>query len=318
MRHLTKKYFIPHPENNHQPHILRLEKTLLILGAIVLIESLFLVGIFFVFPSFDFFAAILPNILVDETNNNRAHAALSPLTSNELLAQAAHLKAKDMASKGYFAHTSPEGVTPWYWISQSGYEFVAAGENLAVNFFDSKDVAQAWMNSPSHRANILNAKFTEIGIATAQGMYKGKEAVFVVQFFGRPLPPAITQGVTAQPIHQTPTISAQPSLPTTQQTQELFTEIQGINIPIAQAQAPVQTPPSLTSPLERLMGAPRFATNFIYIVLASIITLALILKIFIKVNIQYPRLIGNGIFVLIAIASSLLLNYYIALQTHII
>lgn len=307
MKQVIRKYFIPYQENDHQPHLLRLEKTLFIIGAIVLIEAILLSGVFFVFPSFEFFAAIHRNILVDETNTNRANAAIAPLTANPLLEKAAKLKADDMAAKGYFAHTSPDGITPWFWFEASGYEFSAAGENLAVNFFDSKDVAEAWMNSPSHRANILNHKFTEIGVATANGMYKGKEAVFVVQLFGRPLSAS----------RQAP-LPPQGEVQNTKSEHELFIELPGIEIQTAQAQVPRASAQALSSLFERLIGAPRGATTFVYVALASIIGLALMLKMFIRANIQYPRLIVNGIFVLIAIASSLLLNYYIALQTHIV
>jgi hypothetical protein len=97
------------------------------------------------------------------------------------------MKANDMATKGYFAHTSPEGLSPWYWFKQAGYDFVYAGENLAVNFSDSAEVDKAWMNSPGHRDNILNTKYTEVGIATANGMYQGRPTTFVVQEFGRPM-----------------------------------------------------------------------------------------------------------------------------------
>ena len=60
----------------------------------------------------------------------------------------------DMAEKSYFAHTSPEGLTPWYWITLAGYRFSLAGENLAIDFTESEDVENAWMNSPAHRASI--------------------------------------------------------------------------------------------------------------------------------------------------------------------
>jgi hypothetical protein len=107
-----------------------------------------------------------------------------------LLTVAAQDKANDEATKGYFAHTSPQGLTPWYWFQQVGYNFDYAGENLAVNFSDSEDVTTAWMNSPEHRANILNTDFTQIGIAAAQGVYEGEPTTFVVEEFGTPAPAA--------------------------------------------------------------------------------------------------------------------------------
>jgi hypothetical protein len=125
---------------------------------------------------------------VDETNQNRVENSLPALQLSPLLQAAAQDKANDMATKGYFAHTSPQGLTPWYWFEQVGYSFDYAGENLAVNFSDSQDVTNAWMNSPEHRANILSVNFTQIGIATAQGIYNGQPATYVVEEFGTPAP----------------------------------------------------------------------------------------------------------------------------------
>lgn len=181
-----KKYLYPHEGNDHHPHLLRTEISAFVLSLILAGEVAFLFSILVLLPNTHFFADIFPNVLVDSTNIERQKVNENQLTVNPLLQQAAQAKAKDMATKGYFAHTSPEGLTPWYWLEQAGYSYTQAGENLAINFVDSKDVIVAWMNSPGHRANILNQNYTEIGIATAKGVYKGQEATFVAQFFGRP------------------------------------------------------------------------------------------------------------------------------------
>lgn len=131
-------------------------------------------------------AAVITSSLVDLANDDRGEKNLGELQVNPLLVAAAQAKANDMARKGYFAHTSPDGRSSWSWLKDAGYSFSHAGENLAVNFSDSVDVEKAWMNSPTHRANILNGNFTEVGIATAVGEYKGKKTVFVVQMFGTP------------------------------------------------------------------------------------------------------------------------------------
>ena len=181
-----KKYFIPHKGNNHQPHFLRSQTTLFVLILVLAAEIFFLVGAFFFYQRSDFLADILPLALVDETNQNRIYNHLEALKVNPILVSAAEAKANDMAAKGYFSHETPDGKTPWYFMSEAGYSFATAGENLAVNFFDSKDVTDAWMNSAGHRANILNGNFSEVGIATAHGTFEGHEAIFVVQFFGTP------------------------------------------------------------------------------------------------------------------------------------
>lgn len=132
-------------------------------------------------------AAVVSAILVDLANDDRTAGGLDELAINPTLTAVAQAKANDMAAYGYFAHVSPKGVQPWYWFQEKGYEYEHAGENLAIDFSDSSDVERAWMNSPTHRDNILNGNFTEIGIATAQGMYQGRETTFVVQAFGAPL-----------------------------------------------------------------------------------------------------------------------------------
>ncbi|OGG60150.1 hypothetical protein A2765_01105 [Candidatus Kaiserbacteria bacterium RIFCSPHIGHO2_01_FULL_56_24] len=131
-------------------------------------------------------AAVISAVLVDLANQDRTELALSGLKVNPVLVEAAQAKANDMAVKSYFAHTSPEGFDSWHWFKEAGYDYQYAGENLAVNFSDSGDVEKAWMHSPTHRDNIVNPKYTEIGIAVATGMYQGREAVFAVQMFGRP------------------------------------------------------------------------------------------------------------------------------------
>jgi hypothetical protein len=136
--------------------------------------------------SSDGLAAVYSKVLVALTNTERSDVKLNELTINPLLEQAASLKANDMATNGYFAHYGPDGTTPWNWIDKTGYKYDLAGENLAIDFTDSDDVSKAWMNSPAHRANILNSRFTEIGIATAKGNYNGHPTTFVVQMFGHP------------------------------------------------------------------------------------------------------------------------------------
>jgi uncharacterized protein YkwD len=186
MRKVVKKYIIPHQGNNHTPHLLREAG---VIGMLALIMGLFVIALGqTVLLQNTNLAAVLTPVLVDLTNADRQTRNISPLTLNPVLVHAAQMKANDMAAKGYFAHNSPDGLSPWHWFEQVGYKFMYAGENLAVNFTESTDVERAWMDSPGHRANILNEKFTEIGIATQQGMYQGQNAIFVAQMFGRPLP----------------------------------------------------------------------------------------------------------------------------------
>ena len=187
MTHLLKKYFIPNEENEYKPHILR-ETSIALISTVAIFVFAFGILQNLILLKTDLISAVIPRTLVDLANGDRISSGnIAILNTSTLLEQAAQLKANDMATRGYFAHVSPDGKDPWYWFGQAGYEFAYAGENLAVNFSESVDVNNAWINSPGHKANILNDKFTEIGIATAKGVYKGKETIFVVQMFGRPL-----------------------------------------------------------------------------------------------------------------------------------
>ncbi len=296
MRSFFKRYFIPHPGNDHKPHFLRPRNVAWLAGGVLVLELLFLLNWYVVVPRTDFFAAILPGVLVDFANQERIEAKLNSLAPNSLLERAAKAKAEDMAAKGYFAHTSPEGRTPWAWISEAGYEFVYAGENLAVNFTDSKDVNDAWMNSLGHRANILSGKFTEIGIATAQGIYKGREAVFVVQMFGRPLP----QTVASKPAPPAPRVDTKPA------PQPTFAAVEGAET-IEEPSAP-QTVAQQSSLVEKTVSAPRSILQYIYFALALVVLLALVLKVVIQIRIQHPALILSGVFLFVLVGQVILTN----------
>ncbi|MFH1388982.1 MAG: CAP domain-containing protein [Patescibacteria group bacterium] len=122
--------------------------------------------------------------LLEDTNFERTNANLVPLRLNSDLNRAAYDKALDMFSKGYWAHISPQGTTPWTFILDSGYDYQYAGENLARDFNRSDSVIKAWMNSSSHKDNILNNNYQDIGFAVANGQLDGEETTLVVQMFG--------------------------------------------------------------------------------------------------------------------------------------
>ena len=123
------------------------------------------------------------------TNKQRKiNGSLVSLKQNSKLNQIASLRIKDMFEKEYFEHKSPSGIGASDIAQDIGYEFILVGENIALgNFKNDEDLVQAWMDSPGHRANILNKRYTEIGISAEKGLYKGKKVWLAVQIFGRPL-----------------------------------------------------------------------------------------------------------------------------------
>lgn len=195
----VKDFFIPSPANAFRPTLWGRQPLLLLLGVILVTEGFLVMNLFGRYAMEDFLAAVVGSEIIELTNAERAHARVEGLQENELLALAAQRKAEDMAKQGYFSHLGPDGKLPWVWVAEAGYDYHFAGENLAVRFVDSGDVVEAWMASPSHRANIVKPFYTEIGVGVAQGSYKGSAATYVVQFFGAPQGSALAAAPGAAP-----------------------------------------------------------------------------------------------------------------------
>jgi hypothetical protein len=184
MKDFLHHLFLPHESNNHRAKILH-HDGLLILILFVFVISFLLNTVHRNFPQVLGIANnITPEALLTLTNQERERQGLKPLHLDGELSQAAAQKASDMFSKNYWAHIAPDGVTPWVFIKNAGYEYLYAGENLARGFNNAQDVVTAWMNSPSHRENILSGNYDDVGFAIATGNLTGSETVLVVQEFG--------------------------------------------------------------------------------------------------------------------------------------
>jgi hypothetical protein len=299
MKKTVKKYFIPQKENNHKPYFLR-AKTLGVVALFVfIIEIALFSNVYFFSSRIDYLASVLPGVLVSLTNENRAENNLSDLSTNTILQRAAQMKADDMASRGYFAHTSPEGYEPWHWLDKAGYQYLYAGENLAVNFVDSEDVTVAWMNSPAHKANIVNKNYTEVGIAVASGFYKGRQTVFVAQFFGTPkkivsAPPAPTESNTINPISNLSQNTTEP-----EQSLVLGTETKA------------SVPDSFLKPIEKVITSPRTLSDYFFGGLILLLSVALSLTIFVAIRIQHPNTIAGAVAMIVLIAGLMYFNSFI-------
>jgi outer membrane murein-binding lipoprotein Lpp len=122
------------------------------------------------------------------TNKNREDAGVKDLIENATLSEMAKEKLNDLFVGQYFEHESPSGVGPGDLAKQVGYDYIVIGENLALGNFDGdKALVDAWMASPGHRANILNTRYQEIGVAVGQGVFEGKKTWIAVQEFGLPV-----------------------------------------------------------------------------------------------------------------------------------
>jgi hypothetical protein len=189
--HALKKYqflyhFLPHPEEKRRATLL-LNKSIFTYCLLIVSVGLIFRLIPVYLPGVLGYASNINSAdLLTQTNKKRAEAGLPALSTSDKLASAAQKKGQHMFKKGYWAHVAPDGTEPWDFILGEGYDYVYAGENLAKNFGNSKDVVSAWMNSPSHKQNLMNQNYTDVGYAVVNGVLNGYESTIVVQMFGKP------------------------------------------------------------------------------------------------------------------------------------
>lgn len=141
--------------------------------------------------------------LLTETNKRRASEGLQPLTYNPLLDQAAQAKADDMKARNYWAHNTPDGREPWTFIAQANYKYLKAAENLAYGFDNSNSTLNGWMNSPGHRANVMDPELREVGfgISNVENYQNNGEETVVVAMYGQTLNSGTA---VALPVNETP------------------------------------------------------------------------------------------------------------------
>lgn len=176
-------------------------------------------------------ASIDSRDLMDKINSERTQRYISALTFNSKLESAATAKSNDMLRRSYFAHVNPDGQYVWPLIESAGYyPYITLGENLAMDFFSNDAVISAWMNSPTHRANLLNEKFEDQGLASIFGTYEpGHDSYLITSLFGA---------------------LVKKSEPTTPPLPTETPKTQGTTKPTAPTETPKQTPPASTPPVE--------------------------------------------------------------------
>jgi len=273
--------FHPRRSNNHRPRVLHPEAfvyyILIVIGFVGIIHS------WKFLPEkmghvLGFASNITAEQVVDHTNTERAKQGLPPLTVNSDLSAAALSKGQDMFNDQYWAHTAPDGTEPWYFIKNAGYHYRAASENLARDFSDTPGMVKAWMASPTHRANILNAKYQEIGIAVIDGKLEGYDTTLVVQMFGSPVS-AAPQLTDAQTTYQ-PVAEAAP---------EIFATDVPVPAVLASSLVPTGTLdlPPLFSPLE--------LTKAFFLALILLLVMTLVYDAFVINNSNTIRLVGKNL-----------------------
>ncbi len=177
---MIKNCLIPNKNNSYKPYLLR--KIAIVAYSLILVFVNSFGGILGIQEATA--SSITPQNIISLTNKERTKLGLQELSNNSRLASAALAKANDMLEKQYWDHFGPNGETPWQFIRAAGYVYIYAGENLAKGFKTSEGVVEAWMASPTHKANIVSANYRDIGVAVVNGVLLGKETTLVVQMFG--------------------------------------------------------------------------------------------------------------------------------------
>lgn len=196
-RHL----FLPHHTNNHKPKVLHHSSFISYILLAIAVQLVFQILLVTKPHVLGLATDITADRILTLINDQRIQNGLSPVKIDPLISQAAALKASDMFAKNYWAHFAPDGTSPWDFLNQVNYHYLYAGENLARDFATSDQVVSAWMNSSTHRANILNSKYQEIGLAVVNGKLGSDETTLVVEFFGTKQTnvPKVTSAQTQQP-----------------------------------------------------------------------------------------------------------------------
>ncbi|MBI2086507.1 hypothetical protein HYT74_04145 [Candidatus Daviesbacteria bacterium] len=190
---ILRNLFFPHRDTHQKAYLISSQALFFYLSFFILLQVSFSIlgyarpGILGISGNID------QKKIIELTNLEREKVGLAPVSENEALKKAAELKAQNMFSENYWAHFAPSGKTPWDFILGSGYKFSYAGENLAKNFQTSDEIVKAWMASPTHRDNLLNTNYQDIGIAVLEGVLNGQKTVLVVEEFGT------TQNIAAKP-----------------------------------------------------------------------------------------------------------------------
>ncbi len=188
-----KHWFLPLESNNYKAKILK-PIGFAILYSLYLANYLVLKAVGYYYPGvLGYSSEITVQKVLNATNAYRQKNNLPTLSINPSLSESATAKAKDMFAKGYWAHNSPDGTSPWQFFKDVNYKYSFAGENLAKDFYDTQGLMDAWIGSPTHNANLVSDKYQEIGIGVVNGTLNGYKTTLVVQHFGTPLTGSLSQ-----------------------------------------------------------------------------------------------------------------------------
>lgn len=323
---LLQDIFIPNEANDHKPMVLR-PKSLAAYVLIALLVKFTATGFLFTaYPSEAELSAIVSANMVSLMNQSRIEAGINPLSHNLTLASFAQLKGEDMVDRNYFAHDTPEGKRPWEWINRAEYDYVYAGENLAMDFITAEVVHDAFLKSPAHRKNILNPKYTEAGIAVLHGELDGRKTTLLVEFFGTQRKDRDTLVLNDQ----------QEPASTEQELAEVPSEIAGVETPelpgVETPEPPDERSRTVSTEVDSptpgpinegvivvsttqkssktLIDAVVEYSNIFFIAFILFVGISLLLNIFIKIKVQHKSTILQSVVVIALLISLVLVKFH--------
>lgn len=270
-------FFIPHHKNNHRATLLH-NVSLFVLILAVAFSSSLAIFLHHAYPQVLGISYQISDIeLLNLTNYERQQNGLAPLNLDRQLSIAATNKGQHMFQHDYWAHFAPDGTSPWQFIKAAGYDYSYAGENLARGFTTSVDAMNAWMKSPTHRANILSPLYKDVGFSVKEGKLQGEDTILIVQEFGQRENTAITNDKALTPIGVNTTSSG--------------SEVKGSY----QAQIP-QVGELLPQNISKkpVIDIGSIAKVLTFILLASLL-IALVLDFIIIEKKRIPRVVGNNL-----------------------
>lgn len=311
---IFKDYFIPCDSNNNKPKILRVRALTAIVVFLVCVKLAATGYLFFIYPNKAKMAEEISKQILELINQERVINNLSPLSTDAVLNKAALARAQDMLENNYFAHKSPGGKMPWDWIDREQYGYLFAGENLAMHFTSAQSAHTALMQSESHKKNILNEKYADIGLAVLPGVINGKQTNILVELFASRKPTQLAKAEeTETKITATaPTAVGSPAgspnntavsvLPAGGQDAQPISPNQALeNNEISEVKFFMAQENQKNALAAKIIKTSRY----IFIFALAIVILSLLINIFVRINIQHKPVIVRSLFVIIFIAGLL-------------
>jgi hypothetical protein len=286
-----KNLFLPGKNNRYRSQLLHPEAVMVLVFVVLAGFALFNAIRFF--PSLaDKILGFATNIDVNQvllaTNEERARLGLAPLQINEKLNQAAMAKAQHMFSEQYWAHSSPDGIQPWAFIKNAGYVYKYAGENLARDFDGTEEMMSAWMNSPTHKENIVNANFTQIGLAVLNGTLNGFNTTLVVQMFAAPGAVELKANTGGESF----------TLPASADSSVGELPSENLEMNVIESELAKEEELGLVegerSIGNRILFSPIYLTKTFFLLIVVLIVLTLVYDAFVSQNRRYERIVGQN------------------------